>query len=186
MLFQIDWASLVVGRKFTVFALFYFVFEGNFQLQAPPEGGAYIWGGDLTNILATIDLLASGASLIWPRSGRTRATKSREVFVTRHMKCDEGLSLFNGGFFALRVWGAYIWRGLFSGFYCIFRLSFHICISCVLNREVQRYEIQSIAALRTPRHYGQFALSSGKESPYIFSKFTPLIQTLCMSSQCLY
>ena len=27
---------------------------------------------------------------------------------------------FNGGFFALRVWGAYIWRGLFSGFYGIF------------------------------------------------------------------
>ena len=24
---------------------------------------------------------------------------------------------FNGGFFALRVWGAYIWRGLFSEFY---------------------------------------------------------------------
>ena len=24
---------------------------------------------------------------------------------------------FNGGFFALRAWGAYIWRGLFSEFY---------------------------------------------------------------------
>ena len=24
---------------------------------------------------------------------------------------------FNGGFFALRFWGAYIWRGLFSEFY---------------------------------------------------------------------
>ena len=33
--FIIDWASLTVGRKFTVFALFYFVFEGNFQVQAP-------------------------------------------------------------------------------------------------------------------------------------------------------
>ena len=33
--FKIDWASLIVGRKFTVFALFYFVFEGNFQVQAP-------------------------------------------------------------------------------------------------------------------------------------------------------
>ena len=38
--------SLIVERKFTVFALFYFVFEGNFQVQAP--GGAYIWRGDLT------------------------------------------------------------------------------------------------------------------------------------------
>ena len=26
--FKIDWASLATGRKLTVFALFYFVFEG--------------------------------------------------------------------------------------------------------------------------------------------------------------
>ena len=59
--FKINWASLIVGRKFTVFALFYFVFEDNFQVQ-PPRGlylegrvngeffalrdsGAYIWRG---------------------------------------------------------------------------------------------------------------------------------------------
>ena len=53
----------------TVFALFQFVFEGNFQVQAP---------GHL-------------------HSGRP----------------------FNRGFFVLRVWGAYIWRGLFSEFYGI-------------------------------------------------------------------
>ena len=35
-----------LGRKFTVFALLYFVLEGNFQVQAP--GGAYIWRGILT------------------------------------------------------------------------------------------------------------------------------------------
>ena len=38
------------GRRFTIFALFYFVFEGKFQVQAPPPpggGGAYIWRGDL-------------------------------------------------------------------------------------------------------------------------------------------
>ena len=46
MRFQIDWASLLDDRKFTVFALFYFVFEGNCLVQAP--GGAYIWRGDLT------------------------------------------------------------------------------------------------------------------------------------------
>ena len=46
MHFKIDWASLIVERKFTVFALFYFVFEGNFQLLAPR--GAYIWRGNLT------------------------------------------------------------------------------------------------------------------------------------------
>ena len=36
--FKMDWASLIVARKFTVFASFYFVFEGNFQVQAPREG----------------------------------------------------------------------------------------------------------------------------------------------------
>ena len=68
MRFKIDWASLIVKRKFTVFGLFYFVFEGNFQVQ-PPRGDLYLEGR------------------------------------------------FKGGFFALRVWGAYIWRGLFSQFY---------------------------------------------------------------------
>ena len=61
---KIVWSSLIVGRKFTVFALFYFVFEGNFPSTSPR--GAYIWRGDLTE-----------------------------------------------GFFALRVWGAYISRGLY-------------------------------------------------------------------------
>ena len=46
MRFKIDWASLIVGSKFTVFALFYFVFEGNFPIASPRE--AYIWRGDLT------------------------------------------------------------------------------------------------------------------------------------------
>ena len=36
----------MVGRKFTIFALFCFVFEGKFQVQAPQ--GAYIQRGDLT------------------------------------------------------------------------------------------------------------------------------------------
>ena len=67
MRFEIDWASLIFGRKLTVFASFYFVFEGNFQVEAP-LGGLYLEGR------------------------------------------------INGGFLALRVWGAYIWRGLFSDF----------------------------------------------------------------------
>ena len=46
MRFKIDWASLIVGSKFTVFALFYFVFEGNFPSTSTP--GAYIWRDDLT------------------------------------------------------------------------------------------------------------------------------------------
>ena len=43
--FKIDWASLILGSKFTVLALFYFVFEGNFPSTSP--WGAYIWRGDL-------------------------------------------------------------------------------------------------------------------------------------------
>ena len=38
--FQNPLGQLTFGRKFTIFALFYFVFEGNFQVQAPQ--GAYI------------------------------------------------------------------------------------------------------------------------------------------------
>ena len=44
--FKIDWASLIVGRKFTVFALFYFVFQGNFPSTSPR--GAYLRRSDLT------------------------------------------------------------------------------------------------------------------------------------------
>ena len=46
MRFKIEWASLIFGSKFTVFALIYFVFEGNFPSTSPR--GAYIWRGDLT------------------------------------------------------------------------------------------------------------------------------------------
>ena len=46
MCFKIDRASLIViGSKCTIFALFYSVFGGNFQIHAPR--GAYIWRGDL-------------------------------------------------------------------------------------------------------------------------------------------
>ena len=41
MRFKIDWASIVVCSKFTVFALFYFVFEGNFP-STSPRGGLYL------------------------------------------------------------------------------------------------------------------------------------------------
>ena len=40
--FKIDWASLIVRRKFTIFVLFYYVFGGNFQVQAP---GGLTFGG---------------------------------------------------------------------------------------------------------------------------------------------
>ena len=51
-----------MGRKFTIFALFYLVFEGKFQVQGPR--GAYIQRGDLTEGFLRYDfggLLFGGA-----------------------------------------------------------------------------------------------------------------------------
>ena len=58
MRFKIDWASRILGSKSTVFALFYFVFEGNFASTSPPGGGggAYIWRGDLTEVFCVTGL----------------------------------------------------------------------------------------------------------------------------------
>ena len=46
MRFKIDWARLKVGSKFTIFALFYSVFEDSVPSTSPC--GAYTWRGDLT------------------------------------------------------------------------------------------------------------------------------------------
>ena len=46
--FKIDWAGLIVGRKFTALALFYFVLEG--ILPSTSARGAYIWRGDLMEV----------------------------------------------------------------------------------------------------------------------------------------
>ena len=40
-----------MGGKFTIFAWFYFVFEGKFQVLA--TGGAYIWRDDVTGFFAS-------------------------------------------------------------------------------------------------------------------------------------
>ena len=42
MHFRIDWASLIVGSKFTVFACFTLYLRAIFQVQAP--GGLYLEG----------------------------------------------------------------------------------------------------------------------------------------------
>ena len=65
MRFKIDWASLIVRREFTVFLLFHFLFEGNFQVQDP--GGAYIWRGDLTDGVLRYEFggLTFGAAYTW-------------------------------------------------------------------------------------------------------------------------
>ena len=49
--FKIDWASLTVEGKFTVFALFYFAFEGNIPSTSPQ--GAYIWRGLFSEFYGT-------------------------------------------------------------------------------------------------------------------------------------
>ena len=49
-----------MGRKFTIFALFYFVFEGKFQVQA--LRGAYIRRGNLTEGFLPHDF---GGAYIW-------------------------------------------------------------------------------------------------------------------------
>ena len=65
MSFKTDWASLIVRSKFTVFALFYFVFTGNFPSTSPR--GAYIWRGDLTEGFWLNELggLIFGGTYIW-------------------------------------------------------------------------------------------------------------------------
>ena len=73
--FKIDWASLIVGSKFTVVCFVLLCICGQFFTCKPP-GSLYLEGR------------------------------------------------FNGGFFALRVWGlifggAYTWKRLFSEFYGI-------------------------------------------------------------------
>ena len=43
--FKLDWASLIVGSKFTIFSLFYVEFEGNFPSTSPwGGGGLYLEG----------------------------------------------------------------------------------------------------------------------------------------------
>ena len=63
--FQNRLAQFVVGRKFTIFALFYFVFEGKFQEQA--SRGAYIRRGDLTEGFLRQDFggLIFGGAYTW-------------------------------------------------------------------------------------------------------------------------
>ena len=59
---KFDWASIIVGEKFTIFALFYFVSEGNFQVQAPK--GAYFWRGDLTEDFLRYEF-GGGGLIFW-------------------------------------------------------------------------------------------------------------------------
>ena len=64
--FKIDWASLACsGKELTIFALFYLVFQGKFQVQA--SQGAYIRRGDLTEGFLRYDFggLIFGGAYTW-------------------------------------------------------------------------------------------------------------------------
>ena len=63
--------------------------ERSLRASSSFEGVARIYATEPHVDLLRVDLLASGATLFWPRSGRPRATKSRAV-APRHMKSDEG------------------------------------------------------------------------------------------------
>ena len=88
MCFKIDWASLIAGSKFTVFALFYFVFEGNFPSTSPQ--GAYIWRGDLTEVFLRHRFggLNKWRGLFSELYGiGTAALPIRALFYTRDISC---------------------------------------------------------------------------------------------------
>ena len=63
--FQNRLGYLAVERKFTIFALFYFVFGAKFQVQAPP--GTYFRRGDLTEGFLRCDFggLIFGGAYTW-------------------------------------------------------------------------------------------------------------------------
>ena len=75
-------------KKFTVFALFYFVFEGNFQVQPPPRGGGFymeglfseFYGSSYTASTATLGRISSeetGTFSHHPPLARTHFIASR-------------------------------------------------------------------------------------------------------------
>ena len=65
MRFKIDCASLIFENKFSVFALFYFVFEGNFPSTS--TRGASTWRGDLTEgfLRYRLEGLIFGGAYTW-------------------------------------------------------------------------------------------------------------------------
>ena len=93
MRFKIDRASLIVGSKFTVLALFYVVFEGNFPSTSPLGGGAYIWRGDLTEGCLRI-YFASYVNSLFPRTSAPARVKG-EVLIEGGLLIRETLINFS-------------------------------------------------------------------------------------------
>ena len=106
MRFKIDWASLIVGRKFTVLLCFTLHLKAISKYKSP--GGLYLEGP------------------------------------------------FNGGFFALRVWGAYTWKGLFSEFYGILNIKKkEMCFLLLTNELNQLYKVYLTIKERTETCFKQ-------------------------------
>ena len=124
MRLKIDWASLFLGRKFTVFLRFTLYLRAIFKVQAP--GGAYIW------------------------SGR-----------------------FNGGFFALQVLGAYIWRGLHMEglFFGILRCGAEVWqdIPACLSDELESVQRRALSIIYPSLSYAD-ALSSAQTTSLALRK----------------
>ena len=57
MHFKINWANLILGRKFTSFLCFTLYLRAIFQVQAPGGGGAYIWRGLFSKFYSTYNNL---------------------------------------------------------------------------------------------------------------------------------
>ena len=96
MRFKLDWASLIVRSKFTVFALFYFVFGAIFQVQAPR--GTYIWRGDLTEgfLLYRFEGLIHGGACFRNFTVLFRLCVAREfAHDVHHMRCESRFDFFS-------------------------------------------------------------------------------------------
>ena len=94
LLFKIDWASLILGSKFTVFDLFYFVFESNFPSTSPR--GAYIWRGDLTEgfLRHRFGALIFGGAYTW-RGLFSGFYGIGSLFLKSHIRGEDNLRNFN-------------------------------------------------------------------------------------------
>ena len=94
MRFKIDWANPIVGSKFTVFDLFYFVFEDNFPSTSPR--GAYIWRGDLTEgfLRHRFGALIFGGAYTW-RGLFSEFYGIGSLFLKSHIRGEDNLRNFN-------------------------------------------------------------------------------------------
>ena len=71
--FQIDWGNLIAGSKFTVFAFFCFVFEGNDPRTS--SRGAYIWRGVFSEFYGISWNIVNRRDWLWARQTSKEQTK---------------------------------------------------------------------------------------------------------------